>query len=64
MALENCGNCAFWRKDTHSKGECHYRAPGGPYPWWDGTSETWMVSIWPHTDKYDYCGEFELKDAE
>jgi hypothetical protein len=64
VMVENCKSCAFWMKDfePHS-GQCRRRSPGGPYPWYNhgGTA---MVDIWPHTGEEDFCGDWELKDAD
>jgi hypothetical protein len=56
--VENCENCAFWVGV-----QCRRRAPGGPFPY-RGEGGAVFVDTWPHSEPTDFCGDFELKDAQ
>lgn len=55
--MERCGICRFFVKDNDEKdsGDCRRHAPlvtGGMM----SDKET----VWPHVDRYDGCGDYEL----
>jgi hypothetical protein len=61
--VENCRNCAFWGAASETYGRCQRRSPTGLAPMVDAHGEV-VVDIWPRTSANDFCGDFELKDAQ
>jgi hypothetical protein len=58
--VENCANCAFWKRIPYGSTECRRHAPiKASAPWKDDIGD----DIWPVTMPHDFCGDFELKDA-
>lgn len=61
--VENCGNCAFGVKHYLHQGSelrCQRHAPLHV----EGGDVVWRKTLWPKVDCYDFCGDFELKDAK
>jgi hypothetical protein len=57
--VENCGNCAFGADENRRFGfKCRRHAPTSVM------TEYGMRTFWPNVQTRDFCGDFELKDAE
>jgi len=58
---QGCGNCRFWKRaaggDQHAGwGQCRRMPPTLP----DVADDKLVhVGVWPHTDRADWCGEWQ-----
>jgi hypothetical protein len=63
-----CSNCTFWLGMTYPRGECHRHAPRAQLflrpgdidrPGWSAPDTASRPPIWPGTEFFDFCGEWE-----
>jgi hypothetical protein len=54
MAGGKCGACAFWNEKGASMGQCRRHAPVT-----DTSRPGEMTKLWPWTEKYDGCGDYQ-----
>jgi len=51
-----CVVCQHWTRATASDGRCQRRAPTVVQNK-SGDGATWTATVWPTTNRYDWCGE-------
>lgn len=58
-----CGSCRFWdfsnARETDKKGACRRHAPLPTVVAHDNETMGQVFALWPDTNSYDWCGEWE-----
>ena len=61
--VERCETCVFWKREPYN-GQCRRHAPLKPTAPWKDDFGVVRDNIWPLTRADDFCGDWELRDAQ